>query len=351
MARNLTPEVAGVQGARVGDLPETVLPCRPVSATPNPSEAFAIGLDLGGTDLKSARILADGRIDRFGKRPSRAAESAEAPLDAMAEAVAELADGRSGALIGIGVGSPGVIHPETGALAGNTPHFPHWGAFPLRERLAGRLGALVVVGNDANLAALGEHRMGAARGARVSITLTIGTGIGAGIVIDGRVLTGAWGGAGEIGHLPLGRTGILHACGVQDCVEPEASGSGLAALARDWDLAPAEARTVFAAAAAGDARAIAAIGTMVDRLGATIGAAVSLINPEVVVVGGGVAQAGDTLMGPLREAVLRYTMTTHRQRLRVVPAALAEQAGVMGAGLLAWDAHVAGAPVPGPLTR
>jgi glucokinase len=301
-------------------------------------EPFAVGLDLGGTDLKAACVFADGRIEAFGKRPSRAAESAEGPLVAMAEAVAELADGRRASLIGVGLGSPGVIDPATGALAGNTPHFPHWGAFPLRERVAERVQAPVVAGNDANMAALGEHRLGAAAGAKVSITLTIGTGIGAGIVVDGHVLTGAWGGAGEIGHLPLGRTGILHVCGVQDCVEPEASGSGLAALARRWGMHPAEARTVFAAAAAGEPRAVAALEAMADRLGATIGAAVSLINPEVVVIGGGVAQAGDALFAPLRQAVNRYTMITHRG-VRIVPAALGEQAGVAGAGMLAWDAR------------
>ena len=338
MARNLTPEVAGVQRARWGTPEGPVLPCRPVSATPNPSEPFAIGLDLGGTDLKSARVFADGRVDRFRKRPSGATESAEGPIEAIVEAIAELTDGGRETAMGIGVGSPGVIRPDTGALAGGTPNFPHWGAFPLRERLAERLGRAPAVDNDANLAALGEHRHGAAAGARVSITLTIGTGIGAGIVVGGVVLRGAWGGAGEIGHLPLGRTGILHACGVQDCVEPEASGSGLAAMARAWGMAPAEAPTVFAAAAAGEPRAVAAIESIADRLGATIGAAVNLINPDVVVIGGGVAQAGDALFGPLRQAVARYTMTTHRDGLRVVPAALGEQAGVVGAGTLAWDA-------------
>lgn len=302
---------------------------------------FTIGLDLGGTDLKSARVYGDGRVECFGKRPSRATESAEAPLEAIAEAVADLTDGGRAEPAGIGLGSPGVIHPDTGALAGGTPHFPHWGAFPLREKLRVRLGRDLVVDNDANLAALGEHRHGAAAGARVSITLTIGTGIGAGIVVEGRVLRGAWGGAGEIGHLPLGRTGILHACGVQDCVEPEASGSGLAAMARTWGMAPAEARTVFAAAAAGEPRAQAAIESMTDRLGATIAAAVNLINPDVVVIGGGVAQAGDALMAPLRRAVERYTMITHRA-VKLVPAAMGERAGVAGAGTLAWDAAASG---------
>jgi glucokinase len=120
-------------------------------------------------------------------------------------------------------------------------------------------------------------------------------------------------------------------------VEPEASGSGLARHARESGLVPAEARTVFAAAAAGEPRARALLETMADRLGAAIGAAVNILNPEVVVVGGGVAQAGEALMAPLRAAVARYALATHRQGLRVVPAALGERAGVVGAGLLAWE--------------
>jgi glucokinase len=305
------------------------------------SDGFAIGLDLGGTDLKAARVMVDGRVEGFDRRPSRAAESADAPLEAIAAAVAELTGADAARRVGIGLGAPGAIHPERGALVGATPHLHHWGAFPLRDRLAERLGVAPVVDNDANLAALAEHRLGAARNTRVSITVTLGTGIGAGIVVDGRVLYGAWGGAGEIGHLALGRTGAPCRCGVPGCVEPEASGSGLAAQARTLGLIPADARAVFAAAAGGDPRARALVADMTDRLGATIGAAVSLLNPEVVVVGGGVAEVGEALLAPLREAVARYTLATHRAGLRVVAATLGERAGVVGAGLRAWE--VAGA--------
>lgn len=309
------------------------------------AQRYAVGLDLGGTDLKAARVLADGRLEEFGKRPSRAEESAEAPLEVIAEAVDHLTRGRREGLIGIGLGSPGVIHPQTGALVGGTPHLPHWGAFPLRERLAARLGVTPVVANDANLHAFAEHRLGAARATRVSITLTVGTGIGAGIVVDGAILTGAWGGAGEIGHLPLGRSGMPCRCGVPDCVEPDASGSGLVAHARAAGIESGEARDVFSAAAAGDPGARALVEAMIDRLGATIGAAVSLVNPDVVVVGGGVSQAGELLMAPLRAAAARYTLATHRQGLRVVAAALGERAGTVGAGLYAWE--VAGVKASG----
>lgn len=298
---------------------------------------FAVGLDLGGTDLKAALVARDGRIEGFRKRPSRAAESAEAPLDAIAGVVAELVREAPDGVIGVGLGSPGAIHPVTGALVGRTPHLRHWDGLPLRESLAERLGQPVAVDNDANLAALGEHRLGAARGARASITVTVGTGIGAGIVVDDRVLRGAWGGAGELGHLALARGETTCRCGIPGCVEPEASGSGLALHARDAGWEPAEARTVFSRAAEGDPRARALVSALADRLGATIGAAVNLINPEVVVVGGGIAQGGEALMAPLRAAVARYALASHREGLRVVPAALGERAGVTGAGLLAWE--------------
>ena len=303
----------------------------------SPSEAVAIALDLGGTDLKSALVSRDGAIERFSRRPSRTTESATAPLDALIEAVTALRHG-VGATVGVGVGCPGAIDPTSGRLLDRTAHLPHWRDFPLGETLADRLGLPVAVDNDANLAALAEHRLGAARDARVAIVVTLGTGIGCGIVIDGRIHHGAAGGAGELGHVPLGREGRACACGIPDCVEPEASGGGLAEDARRLGLSPAGAEAIFAAAVGGDVGARAALARCCDRLGAAIATAVDIINPEVVVVGGRVAEAGDILMRPLRAAVDRYALPSHRRGLRVVAASLGERAGVAGAGLLAWEA-------------
>ena len=128
------------------------------------ADRFAIGLDLGGTDLKAALVAEDGLIARFLRLPTRAAESAEAPLEAIAQAVAELRGREAQAVACIGLGAPGAIHPADGALVGSTPHLPHWDSLPLREQVSARLGCPVSLDNDANLAALAEHRAGAARG-------------------------------------------------------------------------------------------------------------------------------------------------------------------------------------------
>jgi len=300
-------------------------------------EEYAIGLDLGGTDLKAGLVRRDGSIEHFLRRPSRTQESATAPIEVVLETVAALRERSGDARAPIGLGCPGVIEPGTGVLLGHTPHLPHWREQPLGDLLAGRLGAAVRVDNDANCAALAEARVGAARGARVAVTLTLGTGIGCGIVMDGRVVHGAFGGAGEAGHLPLGSGEHPCRCGVVNCVEPEASASGLLRSARAAGLEVADAAQVFAAAARGDAVAVRLVDRMADRLGAVIGVVVNLLNPDVVAIGGGISLAGEPLFARLRTAVDRYALESHRAALRIVPAALGDRAGTVGAGLMAWE--------------
>lgn len=297
---------------------------------------LVLAFDLGGTDLKAALVTPHGAIVAFTRTPSRVEEDAEGPLRAMDEARDPLV-GPGVVVRAVGVGSPGAVDPLDGSLVGRTAHLPHWDSFPLRARVEDRYGLPAVADNDANLAALAEHRLGAARGARVSLTVTIGTGVGCGIVVDDRVLHGARGGAGELGHLPLGTTGLRCACGVRGCVEPEMGGEGIAARARSIGLECPDAASVFAFAAKGEMRARGIVEHMADRLGAALATAVNLLNPEVIVIGGGVGQAGAALLEPLGLALDRYALASHRRGLRVVPAALGERAGVTGAGLAAWE--------------
>jgi glucokinase len=307
------------------------------------SRRVTIGLDLGGTDLKAALVDSEGRIEGFCKRPSGVQEGPEAPFRAMEESARELLAEWPCEVLGVGLGSPGVIRPADGVLVDRTAHLPHWKDVALRDLVAKRLGLPAVVDNDANAAALAEQRLGAARDARSCLLVTLGTGIGCGIVIDGRVYRGAWGGAGEIGHVPLALGKERCTCGVPSCVEPEASASGLARRAAALGL-EVDAAGLFARAAAGDAAAEALLAGFVDRLGAVLATAIAVLNPDVVVVGGGLSRAGAALMDPLRLAVRRYGLASHTAGLRLEPAALGERAGAIGAGLMAWEAFGRSSP-------
>ncbi len=296
-------------------------------------QPHTIALDLGGTDLKAGCVSAAGEVLAFTCVPSHAGESTDALMDTLVDA----ARGWRVGAVAVGIGVPGVIHPETGALVDETPHLALPRNFPVRAALERALALPVVADNDANCAAFGEYRAGAARGARHAMVITVGTGVGCGIVIDGRVLRGAWGGAGEIGHMGQRSGGPACGCGVDGCAEPVSGGEGVMLRARAAGLECAGAADVFAAAAAGDARAQALLAEMADALAHQIACAVQTVNPEVIVIGGGVAQAGDALLEPLRTQLARYAQPSHVRALRVVLAALGNRAGVVGAGLMAWE--------------
>ena len=298
------------------------------------TEHGILAFDLGGTDLKVARITGHGAVLGFTKVPSNASQGEFALFEAITRAAHRV--GHEGSPPWAGFGSPGVLHPVSGIIVDRTPNLSLPPDFPMRQRLESVLGKRVAIDNDANCAALAEHTAGAAKGARVSLTVTVGTGVGCGIVVDGRVIKGSFGGAGEIGHMPVGSTGPACGCGVAGCAEPMASGSGLIARAREAGLIVTNAREVFES---NDPRAAQVIERMIDHLARMLGAATALLNPDVIVLGGGVAQAGEPLFGPLRARCDHYMLGSHRKHLRLVPATLGEQAGVIGAGLSAWRAH------------
>jgi len=300
------------------------------------SEPIVLAFDIGGTDLKGGRVTRRGEVRGFRRAPSRAGEGLAA-LTGAVHAMAEALGGPAGPAIA-GVGCPGAIEPRTGTLLGITPHLALPEGTPLAGRLAEALGMRVVVDNDAHCAALAEATLGAAKGARVSMTVTVGTGVGCGIVIDERVFRGAHGGAGEIGHLPLGSTGPLCRCGVPGCLEPWSGGAGAVARAREVGVAVTDARQLHASL---DPRVHGVRQRSVEALAQQLAAAAGVLDPEVIVIGGGVAQAGEALLTPLRRAFDARVTEVVRARVRIVSAALGEQAGVAGAGLLAWGALAA----------
>ena len=297
------------------------------------SDFGTLGLDLGGTRLKA--VLLDGAGREFARRvrPSRAGDGPDGPIAAVRDAVAELTP-RELRIRAIGIGCPGTVDRATGRMRGPTPHLPFDGDRSLRDELRRELGMPVHLENDANCAAVAEHERGAARGRRTSVTVAVGTGVGCGIVIDGAVWRGGRGGAGELGHLPLGDAVSACRCGVVGCAEPLMSGSGLAAGARCAGIEPADAAGAFAAAAAGDPRARALVERLYDRLAASIAIVTHVIDPDVVVLAGGVANAGDVLRAGVAAALHRYVLQSHRG-VPLVLGELGEFAGALGAAALA----------------
>ncbi len=308
----------------------------------------AVGIDIGGTKIAAMRISTDGEIRARTVRPTPATDQAAA-MPAIEAAAAAVFDDDVAA---IGVGLAGLIEARSGVLL-SAPNLS-WRRLGVSEGLGARFGLPVTVDNDATAAAWGESRLGASRGSDHSLFVGVGTGIGGGIVSGGDLVRGAHGLAGEIGHIIVEPDGPVCGCGNRGCWEQVASGLAIAragaravaeepgsTIARlaggDPHLATGE--LVTRAAREGDAAAVAIVTAVAGRLGEGIAGLVNVLDPEVVVVGGGVGEAGDLLMGPLREAYLAAVEGADvRPDVSIVPAQLGNDAGAIGAALLALEA-------------
>jgi glucokinase len=261
----------------------------------------------------------------------------------IAETIAETG-ARRGDFLGIGIGSPGPLDRAAGVVL-MTPNLG-WQNFPLRDEVISRVGLPASLDNDANCATLGEWWRGAARGARNVIGLTIGTGIGGGIILDGKLFHGASDVAGELGHTTIDSTGRRCKCGNYGCLEAYASGPAIADRAREalggaeesiltemvaGNLDDITAQTVYEASGRGDDLAREVVRDTARFLGAGIANMLNILNPEVVVVMGGVTQAGDALMDPLRAEVRRRAFRPAVDACEIVLGTLPGTAGVVGA--------------------
>jgi glucokinase len=309
--------------------------------------ALAIGVDIGGTKVAAGVVDEAGTVLARTRRHTPGHDVALTE-DVIVDAVAQLAAQHE--VTAVGIGAAGWIGTDRATVL-FSPHLA-WRNEPLREALAGRIGLPLVVENDANAAAWAEYRFGAARGEPVIVCITLGTGIGGGIVVGGDVYRGAYGLAGEYGHMTVVPDGRRCACGNRGCWEMYASGRALARAARELAVespvaaarmveaaGSVEALTgpiVTAAALAGDSAAVSLCTTMGRWLGRGLASLAAVFDPSVFVIGGGVSAAGDLLLRPA-EVEFGHTLTGrgYRPQARVTLAALGAEAGLVGAADLA----------------
>jgi glucokinase len=312
-------------------------------------QGVVVGVDIGGTKVLAGVVDPDGRVTRTGRRttPGRRVVTSQVE-DALAGAILDAAAGEP--LAGVGVAAAGFVD-SAGERVMFAPHLP-WQGEPLRDLLEQRLGCPVALDNDANCAARAEAHHGAARGATSALMITMGTGIGGAVLLEGQVLRGANGMAGEFGHMQVVPGGRPCECGRGGCWEQYSSGN---ALVRDARALMAEQPSVLTelsdghpdqvtgpmvttAAEAGDLVARAAFASVGDWLGVGTANLVAALDPQVVVIGGGVSAAGDRLLDPARAALQRTLVgVDHRVVPRLVAAELGPEAGMVGAALLVDD--------------
>ncbi len=305
---------------------------------------------MGGTKLLAGAVDSGHEVRHRVQRPVLGLDQA-ALLDVAAQAVREAREGAGGDVAAVGFGIPCMMDRRTGraVLAVNLP----LADIPFADEMAQRLGLPVFVDNDANVAALAEHRAGAAQGAGEAVVLTVGTGIGGGLILRGELYRGAIGAAAELGHVVIEADGrrCQGNCPNRGCVEALASGT---ALAREALRIAAERRDsglwralqdgrelagplVTELAHDGDAAAIEAIELIGGRLGVAIASFVNIFNPEVVVIGGGVVAAGELLLAPARAAVAERALAPCGDSVRIVAARFGVEAGMIGAATLAFE--------------
>lgn len=296
---------------------------------------YKIGIDLGGTNIAAGVVDDDNKILAKWNVPTALPKSADGIADDMVLLIGFVCE-KAGISVAdiekIGVGTPGAVNAD--GVVENDANLGFKNT-PLRDLLAARTGKIVTVGNDANCAALGEQVAGAGKGTSDFIAVTLGTGVGGGIVIGGKLLTGVNGAAGEIGHMVIDMGGKTCNCGNKGCFEQYASATALIKDAAEAGIMVSGARDVFELAHQGNQKALAVIDNYVEYLAIGITNLVDIFQPEMICIGGGVAAQGDFILNPLREKVekLRYTKYSDKQT-EICAAILGNDAGIIGAANL-----------------
>ena len=303
-----------------------------------------IAVDLGGTQIRTARYDLKLNLLQRENTLTQAASGVQPTIDRMKAYIRKVLPARADEVLGIGISSPGPLNPFSGVIVA-PPNLPGWLDVPLREIIEEEFKLPVYLGNDANVAALAEASKGAAQGCRHVTYITVSTGIGAGIICDGKLLLGREGLAAEFGHIPI----IVDDKTVSS-VELEAAGpaiarraigaieAGASSLISDFvngELNRIDAKAVGMAAAKGDPVAIDVIAYAGRIIGLGIVSILHLFNPEVIVVGGGVTKTGDLLFAPMRKTALEHVMDdAYTENLRIEPSALGDDVALVGAAAL-----------------
>jgi glucokinase len=321
---------------------------------PEDMELLNLGIDLGGSKILTAVVDPQGRILSSDESVTPATEGRDIVIQSIVESARSTLEQASVTvpeISAIGIGAPGISNPEAGILF-TSPNLPGWRNVLLRDIIQDKFGAKAFLINDANAAALGEFYFGAARGIRNFIYVTLSTGIGGGIMIDGKVYTGAIGTAGEIGHMTIDDDGPICNCGNRGCWETLASGTALAREAKhrieegaktsilkyaDGDPEKVTAQVIHAAALQGDKFAKELIARTGHYVGVGLTNLINIFNPELIVIGGGLSNIGDMLLGPALKTAGQRAYKEAFQAVRFASAELGRNSGVLGAAAFAFE--------------
>jgi len=317
----------------------------------------AIGIDLGGTTIKGAVMDTDGVCGEVARVPTEAHNGGQHVLGNILALIGELIE-KSGkpasAFTGVGIGTPGFVDSD-GTILGGAENLPGWKGTQIYAPISERFGLKVSAANDVTAVALAELKFGAGRGVKNLVCFALGTGVGGGIVADGRLYRGSHGMAGELGHIVVETDGIQCACGQKGCVERYASATGIVNLTVEYATQtpegeqtpftkivlsnPAEvtSKLVYEHVAKADALALRVHHKACGALGRAVGVMINALSPDRVVLGGGVMMAGDIILDAVKTYAARHCWPAIFERCEIVPAQMGEDAGVMGAGALAFE--------------
>ncbi len=313
-----------------------------------------LAIDLGGTKIMAAIISPQGQVMANEYHLTLAKEGPQSVINRIFSAIDHLLEVRNldlSQLHGISIAGAGAIDLDRGVVT-SSPNLPGWHDVPLRNIVSSKYKVNTFLINDANAAALGEHEFGAGKGVDNLILLTVGTGIGGGIIINGRLYSGSSGSAGEIGHMTIDVNGPRCSCGNIGCLEMLASGTAIAreAIRRisrgersvlaemvEGKIENITAELVGMAAQGGDSLALEVISQAATYLGVGLVNLVNIFNPEMIIVGGGVMRMGDLLLEPARQVVKERAFQLAAQAVRIVPSQLGDNAAVLGAAIFAYE--------------